>query len=586
MRAENKMTNPDHDVNLLATSKSAENTLKSGSTHPSENEPSVYGPHDNEGYAGRSAHFEQQQQESDVSPPPPLLNEVPAILQRSDRDVAVRAFATGIPAGLAIGLACFFASPTGNMIAKMFDPRDLGAFISYGILIMFFWTMNISYARWQRIRALTQISSSNLLADAVDRVRATGILMLVRSTDNEPAKISPLLRRLHLVAKQWAISADLQDAEVVLTNEVALCAEASSRAYSIARVVVWSLPVLGLVGTVLGIAQAVGGFALFLGQDISDVAQIRNRLVDVTGGLSFAFSITLLGLLTSLIVMLLVTPIQNAEDRLFASVQKGIVESFLPVLQEVAPAAKDDLIEPARRLEEALERWIGTVLDRADTILNGFATKSTAAVQKIEGVIDAGTDTVNQNILQAKADVVAFSTGVMENVAGTAAAAQKHVTEINAETVRQIAEIRVETLRQIAAIQEGTASTVGEITAAAELRMNSTREANEKYALALSTAIEDSVSSIATAAEQRLLTFMIAAETKANEISNELTNTVSTTAQEAIDAVKDERLLHTTELLRAVSDLITQANEAIGKLKITLDEMRKPLVLQLMRRDE
>src|SRR6185503_12035794 len=73
-----------------------------------------------------------------------------------------------------------------------------------------------------------------------------------------------------------------------------------------------------------GISFAVGGFGQFLGGNVDDVTTIKRSLVNVTGGLSFAFLITLQGLLTSLLLMLPASALQPREERLYANVQRDI----------------------------------------------------------------------------------------------------------------------------------------------------------------------------------------------------------------------------------------------------------------------
>lgn len=75
----------------------------------------------------------------------------------------------------------------------------------------------------------------------------------------------------------------------------------------------WAIPVLGFIGTVLGLATAIGRFSSLLeGQD--DVASIVGSLKEVTGGLSTAFETTLLALVIALVVQLWITSQKKAEE--------------------------------------------------------------------------------------------------------------------------------------------------------------------------------------------------------------------------------------------------------------------------------
>lgn len=75
----------------------------------------------------------------------------------------------------------------------------------------------------------------------------------------------------------------------------------------------WAIPVLGFIGTVLGLAQAIGNFSSLLDEQ-ADVSGIVGELKQVTGGLSTAFETTLLALVIALIVQLWMTEQKKAEE--------------------------------------------------------------------------------------------------------------------------------------------------------------------------------------------------------------------------------------------------------------------------------
>lgn len=75
----------------------------------------------------------------------------------------------------------------------------------------------------------------------------------------------------------------------------------------------WAIPVLGFIGTVLGLATAIGNFSSLLEQQ-SDVSGIIGSLKEVTGGLSTAFETTLLALVIALVIQLWMTAQKKAEE--------------------------------------------------------------------------------------------------------------------------------------------------------------------------------------------------------------------------------------------------------------------------------
>ena len=76
---------------------------------------------------------------------------------------------------------------------------------------------------------------------------------------------------------------------------------------------VWAIPVLGFIGTVIGLSTAVGGFGTVVAQG-ADIEQLKSSLGGVTGGLAVAFETTLIALVAALFVQLVMTFVQNKEE--------------------------------------------------------------------------------------------------------------------------------------------------------------------------------------------------------------------------------------------------------------------------------
>jgi biopolymer transport protein ExbB/TolQ len=82
--------------------------------------------------------------------------------------------------------------------------------------------------------------------------------------------------------------------------------------YAMIHAMVWAIPVLGFVGTVLGLSVAINKFTGALNVT-TDIAQMREHLKQVTAGLSTAFETTLVGLGFALLLHLLADLVQQKE---------------------------------------------------------------------------------------------------------------------------------------------------------------------------------------------------------------------------------------------------------------------------------
>jgi len=90
----------------------------------------------------------------------------------------------------------------------------------------------------------------------------------------------------------------------------------------------WAIPVLGFIGTVLGLAGAIGNFSSLLEKQ-SDVSGIVGSLKEVTGGLSTAFETTLLALVIALVIQLWITSQRKAEEMFLDDCQEYCLKQIV-----------------------------------------------------------------------------------------------------------------------------------------------------------------------------------------------------------------------------------------------------------------
>lgn len=83
--------------------------------------------------------------------------------------------------------------------------------------------------------------------------------------------------------------------------------------YSVINGFIWAIPVLGFIGTVLGLSGAIGGFGAVLDQ-ADNFDQMKDNLRVVTNNLSLAFVTTLQALVVALGLQLWLTFLKKSEE--------------------------------------------------------------------------------------------------------------------------------------------------------------------------------------------------------------------------------------------------------------------------------
>ena len=103
--------------------------------------------------------------------------------------------------------------------------------------------------------------------------------------------------------------------------------------YSLLKVFIWAIPILGFVGTVLGLSSAIGNFQGVMG-GATDIDALMGSLGGVTAGLGTSFDTTLLGLIYSIILSFPLSALQKTEEDNLNNVDAYCNETLLPRLND------------------------------------------------------------------------------------------------------------------------------------------------------------------------------------------------------------------------------------------------------------
>jgi biopolymer transport protein ExbB/TolQ len=235
-----------------------------------------------------------------------------------------RQFSFFLAVGVAVGFYAVLwflrvSVPSSKMLCDLFFERGWTQqatvfFTSWAFVILIF-------KRWKlavQVRAFEVGIPSRSSGIVIDESTSAKLLERLYQSVDDPRRFALLgraERSLHLAAHGLP------------ANEVRACLkqlaeaddDAVQRSFNLLGGIVWVIPVLGFVGTVLGLGQAVGGFGATL-QSVKEIAEVKNSLIGVTQGLSTAFDTTLLALLAAILVQMWNTFQFNKEQEFMAEV--------------------------------------------------------------------------------------------------------------------------------------------------------------------------------------------------------------------------------------------------------------------------
>ena len=215
---------------------------------------------------------------------------------------------------------------------------------------------------------------------------------------------SILWGRLARAIALWLGSHDLGRVTTFVSSESAREAGNSDNSFTIARTLLWAIPILGFIGTVQGLAAAVSGFADFLSGS-AELSAIKGAIADVTIGLGVAFDTTFLALILVTIVQFPLSSVMKKETMLLGDIDVYTDEYFLSVLpsaeqQPVVIENLEDSIEAAFRryipdpgkyekvFDSAMDRAGGLLEKRMNGIAEKFADVQAATNRDLSNALD------------------------------------------------------------------------------------------------------------------------------------------------------------------------------------------------------
>jgi|TARA_B100001971_G_C18168169_1_gene525494 biopolymer transport protein ExbB/TolQ len=124
-----------------------------------------------------------------------------------------------------------------------------------------------------------------------------------------------LFKRIEVGLSSLQNIGEVRDVSALVKNQADNDEAQIASSYTIPGAIVWAVPILGFIGTVLGLSQAIGQFAKALNSG-DNMASIKGNLSKVTEGLATAFETTLVALILALIIQLYLNFLQAKESKL------------------------------------------------------------------------------------------------------------------------------------------------------------------------------------------------------------------------------------------------------------------------------
>ncbi|MEX2171731.1 MAG: MotA/TolQ/ExbB proton channel family protein [Pirellulales bacterium] len=193
--------------------------------------------------------------------------------------------------------------------------------IPYAIVFLTMWCLAILAIKRQKLKLQRKALQFSVVPDDNDFVLSTAtveqVMNRIYETVDDPRQLV-LFNRIVIALANLQNMGRVTDVDEILRSQGDQDASMMETSYSLLRGFIWAIPVLGFIGTVLGLSDAIGGFGSVLGSG-AEMNEITGSLKEVTAGLAVAFDTTLEALVAALVLQIVYTFLHKSEEEFLDS---------------------------------------------------------------------------------------------------------------------------------------------------------------------------------------------------------------------------------------------------------------------------
>lgn len=305
--------------------------------------PSGYAPSEEGGFTDESSsdqqapEFEQHRQErggwEETDPTNPS-----ALLALGIGSVATLAW-YGILFPFGVGE---YNAPAANTLDYIHDLFYERTWVNYMETFFFFWAIAILWLKMKKLRHQKDAMFLDVLpSDISQEVNAQNVSLFIDNLYGLPARLrdSMMVNRIRKGLELFEVRQNNGEVSGMMSAQSSIDSARIGGSYSLVKVFLWAIPILGFIGTVLGLSQAIGSMDL---KNVSDMDKIMASIGNVTSGLGTAFDTTLLGLVLAMFLNFPMNTLSKAEDDNLNDIDAFCNEILMPRLNDGGGVAGGD----------------------------------------------------------------------------------------------------------------------------------------------------------------------------------------------------------------------------------------------------
>ena len=239
-----------------------------------------------------------------------------------------------------VGILYPFQAPEGTSSAKFTTMQFVAslfykhAAVSFTNTLFFTWSMAIIYLKIQKLRHQRRALLLDVLPwELGSEINRDNVAHFIDHLYKLPRRLrdSMMVNRIRKALELFEVKQNTGDVTNMLSSQSDIDGMRIGGSYTLLKAFLWAIPILGFIGTVIGLSHAIGGMNF---SDMDDLKQVKTTLQNVTGGLGTAFDATLLGLVLATLLNFPMNTLMKAEDDNLNSIDAFCNEILLPRLND------------------------------------------------------------------------------------------------------------------------------------------------------------------------------------------------------------------------------------------------------------
>jgi hypothetical protein len=359
--------------------------------------------------------------------------------------LAIGAVATAVWYGMLLPLGQGdYGTPPVNALDYMHDLFYERTWVNFMETFFFFWAIGIIWLKWTKLRQQRNAMYIDVLPrDISDEINGENVGIFIDRFYEFPHRLrdSMMVNRLRKALELFEVRKNNGEVASMMAAQSNIDGSRIGNSYTLIKVFLWAIPILGFIGTVIGLSQAIGSMDLASGTDA-----LMSSIGKVTGGLGTAFDTTLLGLVLAMILNFPMNALLKSEDDNLNAIDAYCNEVLLPRLND---GAADDV-----------------------TKMMGDGSSGDFLKALTRALTAAQTDLIE--------DLKKVTAKISEQATNLDKRADSHAAQVAAEFSRTMIKLREEVTTAVAESSSKTTDYVGSLASGLQGLNNVLRELGEK----------------------------------------------------------------------------------------------------------